>query len=583
MASRNTKLQQTKKSASKNAVSASTRAKKTHHQKGTCHIPSSAATLQAASLRKYTCNSCSKSLQTQVQLSQHKKDKHGIKRLSSGSASFPARPSKPGVGSYTCSICLSHFSSAGALLQHRNDKHHAKEDGSLSHSISKKKKSYNDEYKCPKCIKGFSTKFQLDQHCNDKHQNNGQVQNTPQARNHGHNTAKGNARQDVLTKQEKAELLRNKRKKEIDEYYAKKVDIDKVEKKASIQIVNDTLFEIMSHVQGQRGGDIYCPNHVKAGSFPVNTKIGKPDEFDTNICLKLGHKDVKIRSGGTVNYAYAQTEHATNMNVKCEIGQTKKSVKVPDGYVVASVNVDKIPGDLRYGNDLIPREMRYDLYQKIKTAKHERKMAYVDLSRDAHGPAITMTIRPHKPFTIQHHISVDITISLPSDIPITKWPRKGTKQAFSEKLISDVKKTGTHLVPKKDEFWAVSYSKAERALFSRIDEGNGCRKFVYKMLKKYMQSCKSRSKNGLPGLSSHILKTQLLWFCEQYTAPEYWHNNNRDVCLIDALADLEETLKSGHLHDYFDIKVDILKSKDAAACTELANYLHNKKNQLERE
>jgi hypothetical protein len=130
----------------------------------------------------------------------------------------------------------------------------------------------------------------------------------------------------------------------------------------------------------------------------------------------------------------------------------------------------------------------------------------VDLSRNAHGPALTLTIHPPKRYKIQHHISVDITISLPCGIPIEKWPRRETKRAFSEPLIKDVKETGTHLVPKKDEFWAVSYSKAERALFSRLDEGNGCRKFVYKMLKKYMQSCKSRSPSGLRGLSSHILK-----------------------------------------------------------------------------
>ncbi|XP_053401579.1 putative zinc finger protein 840 [Mercenaria mercenaria] len=542
------------------------------------------------------CSLCDKHFLKQNELFQHQKDKHSTSNHSAtllvtannsgkgGSANFPARPSKP-VAEHdnTCSICSSHFSSASALLQHRKDRHQARQDGSLSHSISEKKKSCNDEYKCQKCTKSFSTKSQLDQHQHDKHQNNGQVQHTPQAKNHGHNSAKGNAKQDGLTKQEKAELLRNERKKEIDEYYAKKVDIDKDEKKASVRIVNETLSKIMSHVHGQRGGDIYCPNHVKAGSFPVNTKIGKPDEFDTNICVKLGHQDVKISSDRKINYAYAQTEHATNMNVKCELGQTKRSVKVPDSYAVASVDGDKIPGDLRHGRDLIPREMRYDLYQKIKTAINELNLKYVDLSRDAHGPAITMTIRPRKQFTIQHHISVDITISLPSDKPIMKWPRKETKKAFSEKLINDVKETGTHLVPKKDEFWAISYSRAERALFSRIDEGNGCRKFVYKMLKKYMQSCKSCSKNGLPGLSSHILKTQLLWSCERRTAPEYWHHNNRDMCLIDALADLEKTLKSGHLPDYFDTKVDILKGKDAAACNELANYLHVKKTELERE
>ncbi|XP_045194559.2 uncharacterized protein LOC123550191 [Mercenaria mercenaria] len=516
----------------------SRRAKKAKHQETTFHGQRSAKKLQAVRKKRYSCNSCDRSFSTPFGRFQHTRDKHGRN---------PQNTNKY----INLSSCVNKLSCL--------------------------------KLSCCSCVRSSSTKYEFDQHQRDT-QNKEQVQNASQARKHGHNSSKGNAKQDVLTKQEKTELLRNKKKKTIDEYYAKKVEIDKDEKKASVRYVNDTLSEIMSHVHEQRGGDIYCPNHVKAGSFPVNTKIGKPDEFDTNICVKLGHQDVKVSVDGKINYAYAQTEHATNMNVKCELGQTKKGVKVPDGYAVASVDGDKIPGDLRHGNDLIPREMRYDLYQKIKTAIKELNLTDVDLSRDAHGPALTMTIHQRdRDLTIQHHISVDITLSLPSDIPIMKWPRKETKKAFSKKLINDVKETGTHLVPKKDEVWAISFSKAERTLFSRIDEGNGCRKFVYKMLKKYMQSCKSRSENGLPGLSSHILKTQLLWSCERHTAPEYWHHNNRDICLIDTLADLEKTLKSGHLPDYFDKKVDILKSKDAAACSELANYLHDKKNQFELE
>ncbi|XP_060567539.1 zinc finger protein 423-like [Ruditapes philippinarum] len=506
------------------------------------------STSNGKSLNGVKCISCPQSFANASKLS-HQRDRHKVDppTVKCGAPRHP----------YNCSICSSQFETHDALLQHTKDKHLAKQ---LNDSIHVKRKSENHE-------------FHLAQHIKDKH-------NIEQTRKPEPSQATAKVKSGKVVTQEQFAL---NRKKVIDEYYAKKVDIDKDEKKISVELVNDTLAKIMKHVNGQKGGDIYCPNHRKAGSFPVNTKIGKPDEFDTNICLKLEQQDVKVSRGKSIHYTYGESEHATNMNIKCELSKTGSAVKAPNSYAIASTTCDKVPGELLHGNDLVPREIRYDLYQKIRTAKDKLgELNYVDLSRNAHGPALTLTIHPPKRYKIQHDISVDITISLPCGIPIEKWPRRETKRAFSEPLIKDVKETGTHLVPKKDEFWAVSYSKAERALFSRLDEGNGCRKFVYKMLKKYMQSCKSRSPSGLRGLSSHILKTQLLWSCERHTSPEFWHHNNRDVCLVETLRDLETTLRSGHLSDYFDTSVDILKGKDNSVCLELANYLRDKKCELEQ-
>ena len=119
-----------------------------------------------------------------------------------------------------------------------------------------------------------------------------------------------------------------------------------------------------------------------------------------------------------------------------------------------------------------------------------------------------MTIHPGGQSGVMHDINVDVTPSIKYDIPITEhgWPRPATRRAVDKDLIDAVIQTGTHLVPKKDQFWSVSYSKAERTLLSSIDAGNGCRKKVYKMMKKSVQTCKSQSLDGLPGISSHILK-----------------------------------------------------------------------------
>jgi hypothetical protein len=69
-----------------------------------------------------------------------------------------------------------------------------------------------------------------------------------------------------------------------------------------------------------------------------------------------------------------QSEHATNMNVKCELSKTEAAVKAPNSYAIVSTTCDKVPSELLHGNDLVPREIRYDLYQKIRTAKDKLEL-----------------------------------------------------------------------------------------------------------------------------------------------------------------------------------------------------------------
>ena len=128
----------------------------------------------------------------------------------------------------------------------------------------------------------------------------------------------------------------------------------------------------------------------------------------------------------------------------------------------------------------------------------------VHLTRESHGPALTLTIMPPK--ADSHHISIDIVPSLPSHIPLTSfgWPRPSTVKAFTRERIQAATDAGTHLVPKKDTVFDISYSKAEKALLENIDSGNGCRKKCHQVIKKYVQTFSSQ--NSASGISSHIFK-----------------------------------------------------------------------------
>ena len=248
-------------------------------------------------LNGVTCIYCNKNFSNVNELSQHQRDKHKIDP--------PKNKFKTLNSAKSCPLCHSQFSTPEALMQHRKDIHSATQYSDVSKPSPVRSKPGSSEFKCTKCPKVFPSSSQLIQHIKDKHQLNVKEHDL-QTRKLESSKTTTVVKSDKMASAADIALKRNERKKTIDEYYAKKVDIDKDEKKISVRLVNDTLSKLMGHVNSQKGGDIYCPNHVKAGSFPVNTKIGKSDEFDTNICLKVGQQDLKVSRGKTIHYSYGQ-------------------------------------------------------------------------------------------------------------------------------------------------------------------------------------------------------------------------------------------------------------------------------------
>lgn len=146
----------------------------------------------------------------------------------------------------------------------------------------------------------------------------------------------------------------------------------------------------------------------------------------------------------------------------------------------------------------------------------------VSLSPRSHGPALTMTIKPQG--DIEHTISLDVTATIEYSMELSQfgWPRDETYKAFGRKLVKDTVAKGTHLVPKQDLFWAISFSKMERVLLYGMDiNDHGCRKYVYKLLKKYVDDCKESTRGGLPGISSHIIKVSVIVFSSYFSSTKH--------------------------------------------------------------
>lgn len=132
------------------------------------------------------------------------------------------------------------------------------------------------------------------------------------------------------------------------------------------------------------------------------------------------------------------------------------------------------------------------------------------LSRDAHGPAVTLTI---KDSNVGYDINVDISATIdesPVPVSVYCWPR--ALSTIDEEKAKKVLALGTHLVPKHEELWKTSFSKAEKSYLHNIDRDNECRRKCHQLMKKDFEQMKSASTHGYPGISTHVLRVRLSFF-----------------------------------------------------------------------
>ncbi|KAK3108553.1 hypothetical protein FSP39_010533 [Pinctada imbricata] len=525
-------------------------------------------TLPETEPKKLPCEVCKRSFSCIESLNQHQIASHNDKlkttvdKLTNKKEDEDTKVifSQGEQNNFGCKFCKRSFTSAASLEQHEKASHSNEkliiptgkpEAKAIQQNVADDKTSM--KFRCPKCAEGFNTSESLTQH----------------QRATGH----------LLKREAKA------RGSYIRTILDEKAAVKNQDRKESIAIVKEKVEKIMDCVRKLEGGKIYLPDLRKAGSSSVKTKIGKADEFDMNITLNLKISDVK--TSGHLTYAYKdklteskKTVSGRNMNIERELVDTKHfQYEIPVGQ--ASVKVGpNVPSYLLHKEDLIPHEVQRDFHRKVKDAIEKLSLKDVHLSRIAHGPAITLTItRP------PHNISVDLTVSLPCEkfIRVTDagWPRKQTNEAFSQEHVKACIAAGIHLVPKGDETWSISYSKAEKALFTKIDGSNTCRRQVIQFMKWTLQDCRSKSSDGLPGISSFLVKQQVLWSSEGKTDPTYWHMGNIETCILETMEDFVTSLRDRILTHYFNVKKNLLSNKSSDVLLHVADFFENEVKHLQ--
>lgn len=141
------------------------------------------------------------------------------------------------------------------------------------------------ELSCPVCGKTFTTKDSLIQHM--------------RATQHDAKTETVSNNNDLTDSSKNIRAYMDKIAKE-------NIAIDKPGRAEATDAYSDIVKKILNYIQTIKNGKMYPTNFRKAGSVRLNTKIGKADEYDTNLDVKIDIKDV--RTEGMLTYIYSDKQ-----------------------------------------------------------------------------------------------------------------------------------------------------------------------------------------------------------------------------------------------------------------------------------
>lgn len=102
----------------------------------------------------------------------------------------------------------------------------------------------------------------------------------------------------------------------ISELEKNRISIDKAEKSEAVSDYGKIIKQIVDRVRRSKYGKIYSADVRKAGSYKMQTKVRKADEFDTNIILSLDIDEIQLE--GYLHYIY-EDKNSIDVSLACFI------------------------------------------------------------------------------------------------------------------------------------------------------------------------------------------------------------------------------------------------------------------------
>ncbi|XP_064608085.1 protein mab-21-like 3 [Liolophura sinensis] len=363
-------------------------------------------------------------------------------------------------------------------------------------------------------------------------------------------------------------------------YFEKAVKIRSDENDQVIQVVHETVDNILKAVN-KADPRFARPNEAKyVGSYYQGLKVKRPDEFDITVPMTQIPNPVWT-SHRRRYYGFNRTVPESQTTVPNDLTVVRKDFPLPlppPGQMFLSLRNDHRTSrqhkDLMFDDDLIPFLVRRMFKRLVTDAiKDLGLVEKVRISKFVHGPAITLKINTSDlPFEVRVDLAPMCNAKLPF-ISWTDWPRRERRWPPEEK-IKAIKATEISAVAKKDFNWTLSFSECERELIMKIDTNEGVRTKCHMIMKSLREEfwCPYGMKQVM---TSYDLKNLLFWECERNPLDGDWTSDKLAERFLGMTHQLLVHLRQRHLSMYFYPDVKLFKEEDAEYLDEVARRVED--------
>uniref|UniRef100_A0A8W8MF55 C2H2-type domain-containing protein n=1 Tax=Magallana gigas TaxID=29159 RepID=A0A8W8MF55_MAGGI len=277
---------------------------------------------------------------------------------------------------------------------------------------------------------------------------------------------------------------------------------------------------------------------MRSGSYYDRTKIDYNDEFDF-----MFYADIRMEADFT-NCPPGYCKIRKGMTVKPDLDPfiDRNGYLVPEKY----------------------KAHMFDIFEKCRTDSSFRQGRRTQKQdRKPESPAYTLL------FDLGISGKPPIDIDLVPAIKIDGWPKPARKigpSKWIEKSMAERAMQCFHVVTKKFQeahqdsrlLWRISFSHAEKELILHANmSDNGCRKDVFKILKRIKENMKSKNPTEMDKFCSYHLKMFILRFYDKHG--DFSKERKLDL-LKESIKQLAKCVREGTIENYFIPKDNVLQS-----------------------
>jgi len=301
-----------------------------------------------------------------------------------------------------------------------------------------------------------------------------------------------------------------------------------------------------------------------AGSYYDGLKVGKPEEFDMDIVIRLpiNYEEAVIENANPVPAAFTKVKITRALDLLRQHPDWTSAYRSmdkwrdKDGFLLQTEFRQWVEGVVNKALNRLEKKEPNCFKLKIQDSEYT-----VSLKKS--GPALTFAIT-----ILAENVVVDVDFVPVIEFTYPKWPPQHVRR-LDDQLIA-AKKTSWFIVPKPRKtanpdgtIWRLAFHEQERQMIS----GKSSLKPVCRLLKKL------RDSQGL-NIASYYLKTLFLWEIDKNKSPDFW-NKKHGHLFMHMLKVLEQSLECGKIPYYWDKRYNLLDGFQDAHKQNLACRLKN--------